>query len=143
MSPARSCCCSPTSRPPTIRDSSPTAGYGWDVVRNSWGRESPFVKVGPNDMALSFEGWLTREAGEKLLALAGKKVDELLAAAERPDFRPIELGIRIRGNVTSKIRPLDTRNVAAIVPGSDPKLKDEAVIFSAHWDHLGIGTPVN
>ena len=86
---------------------------------------------------------MTREAGEKLLALAGKTVDELLAASEKRDFRPIPLGIRIRGSMPAKMRELDTRNVAAIVPGSDPKLKDEVVVFSAHWDHLGIGTPVN
>ena len=86
---------------------------------------------------------MTREAGEKLLALAGKTVDELLAASEKRDFRPIPLGIRIRGSMPAKVRELDTRNVAAIVPGSDPKLKDEVVVFSAHWDHLGIGTPVN
>ena len=49
----------------------------------------------------------------------------------------------MRGRMPSKIRELETRNVAAIIPGSDPKLKDEAVIYSAHWDHLGIGTPVN
>ena len=126
-----------------IIHTTPTAGYGWEVVRNSWGRETPYLKLGPSDKALSLAGWLSREAGEKLLALAGKTVDELLAAADRPDFRPIELGIQVRGRITSKIRQLDTRNVAAIVPGSDPKLKEEAVIFSAHWDHLGIGTPVN
>jgi len=126
-----------------IIHTTPTAGYGWEVVRNSWGRETPYLKLGPSDKALSLAGWLSREAGEKLLALAGKTVDELFAAADRPDFRPIELGIQVRGRITSKIRQLDTRNVAAIVPGSDPKLKEEAVIFSAHWDHLGIGTPVN
>ena len=120
-----------------------TASYGWDVVRSSWGREAPYVKVGANDKALSLEGWISREAGEKLLALAGKTVDELLAASQKPDFKPIELGIQVRAHLVSRIRDLDTRNVAAIVPGSDPKLKDEAVIYSAHWDHLGIGTPVD
>jgi len=120
-----------------------TAGYGWEVVRNSWGREAPFVKLAPGAAALSMQGWITREAGEKLAALAGKSVDALLAAAEKPDFKPVDLGIRIRGYLPAKIRELDTLNVAAIVPGSDPRLKDEAVIFSAHWDHLGIGTPVN
>ena len=126
-----------------ILHTTPTAGYGWDVVRNSWGRESPFVKLAPGAPALALQGWITREAGEKLVALAGKSVDELLAASDKPDFRPIDLGIRIRGSLPSKVRDLATRNVAAIVPGSDPKLKDEVVIFSAHWDHLGIGTPVN
>ncbi len=121
----------------------PTAGYGWDVVRNSWGREAPFVKLAPGAPALAFEGWITREAGEKMLALAGRTVDGLLRAADRPDFKPIDLDILIQGNLPTRVRDLRTRNVAAIVPGSDPKLKDEAVIFSAHWDHLGIGTPVD
>ncbi len=119
-----------------------TASYGWDVVRNSWGHETPLVKLNPGEPALSIEGWLSREAGEKLLGLAGKTVDELLASSDRPDFKPIDLGIRLRAHLVSKIRDLDTRNVAAIVPGSDPQLKDEAVIFSAHWDHFGIGNPV-
>jgi Zn-dependent M28 family amino/carboxypeptidase len=126
-----------------IVHTTPTAGYDWDVVRNSWGREAPFVKLAPEAKALAFQGWVTREAGERLLGLAGKTVDELLAASDKRDFRPIPLGIAVRGNMPSKVRQLDTRNVAAIVPGSDPKLKDEVVIFSAHWDHLGIGTPVD
>jgi Zn-dependent M28 family amino/carboxypeptidase len=119
-----------------------TASYGWDVVRNSWGRESPFVKLEEGAKALALQGWITRQAGEKFLALAGRNVDELLKASERADFRPIDLGIQVRGNIPSKVRQLETRNVAAMIPGSDPKLKDEYIIYSAHWDHLGIGTPV-
>ncbi len=121
----------------------PTAGYGWEVVRNSWAREDPYVRLAPGEYSLAFEGWVTREAGERLLALSGHTVDELLAASERRDFRPIPLGVQIRGSMPAKVRELDTRNVAAIIPGSDPKLKNEVVIFTAHWDHLGIGTPVN
>jgi Zn-dependent M28 family amino/carboxypeptidase len=101
------------------------------------------VKLGPNDKALGLQGWISQGAGEKLLGLAGHSVAELLAAAEKPDFKPIDLGIRIRVDLPSKVREIETRNVAAIFPGSDPKLKSEAVIFSAHWDHLGIGTPVD
>ncbi len=126
-----------------IIHTTPTASYAWDVVRNSWGGESPFVKLGPDQKALALQGWITREAGEKLLALAGKTVDELLAASEKRDFKPIDLGIQIRGHLTSRIRDLETRNVAAMVAGSDPKLKDEVVIYSAHWDHFGVGAPVN
>jgi len=121
----------------------PTAGYGWDVVRSSWGRETPYVKLAPDEKGLACAGWITREAGDRLLRLAGKTVDEMLAASERPDFRPIDLGVLIRGRMLSKVRDLDTRNVAALVPGSDPNLKDEVVVYSAHWDHLGVGTPVN
>ncbi len=126
-----------------IIHTTPTASYGWDVVRSSWGRESPFVKLERGGKSLSFEGWITREAGDKMLALAGRSVDELLAASEKLDFKPIDLKIRIRAHMTSKLRDLETRNVAAMVPGSDPKLRDEVVIYSAHWDHLGIGAPVD
>jgi len=126
-----------------IIHTTPTASYGWDVVRSSWGRETPFLKLEPGDKALAIQGWITREAGDRLLALTGKTVDELLASADKPDFRPVDLGVTLRGSLPSKIREMNTRNVAAVFPGSDPKVKDEAVIFSAHWDHLGVGTPVN
>lgn len=120
-----------------------TASYGWDVIRNSWGKEAPYVKTGPGAKALSIQGWITREAGEKMLSLSGHSVDELLAASERSDFKPIDLGITLHAHLKTKIREIETRNVAAIFPGSDPKLKDEVVVYSAHWDHLGVGTPVN
>ena len=126
-----------------IIHTTPTASYGWDVVRSSWARETPFVKLAPNEKALGIQGWITEEGGDRLLGLAGHSVAELLAASEKPDFHPIDLGIRISVNLPSKVRDIETRNVAAIFPGSDPKLKSEAVIFSAHWDHLGIGTPVD
>jgi Zn-dependent M28 family amino/carboxypeptidase len=86
---------------------------------------------------------VTSAAGEKLLALSGHSVEELLKASNSRDFRPVPLGLRLRGRLPAKIRELDTANVAAIVEGSDPELKGQAVIFSAHWDHLGIGAPVN
>lgn len=126
-----------------IIHTTPTAGYGWDVVRSSWGRQNSYVALRPGEHALSLAAWVTRDAGQKLLSLAGKGVDELLAASESPEFRPIPLGIRIHGSIPSKVRMLNSRNVAAVVPGSDPKLKDEVVIYSAHWDHLGMGEPIN
>ena len=120
-----------------------TAGYGWDVVRSSWGRETPFLKLAAGEPALALEGWLSRAAAEKLLGLAGQTVDGMLAAADRPDFKPVPLGIRIEGRIHSKVREIRTRNVAAMVPGIDPNLKSEFVVYSAHWDHLGIAAPVN
>lgn len=126
-----------------IIHTTPTAGYGWDVVRNSWGRENPFVKLAPGEQELTFAGWVTRDAGEKLLALSGRTVDELLKAANSRDFKPIPLNVRINAAIPSKVRQIETRNVAAVVPGSDPQLKNEAVVFTGHWDHLGIGTPVD
>ena len=126
-----------------IIHTTPTAGYGWQVVRNSWGGEEPYVKLQPGQQELAFAGWVTEEAGEKLLSLAGKTVAELLKASESREFKPIPLGVRIRGRIQSKIRDMSTANVTAIIPGSDPALASEAVIFSAHWDHLGVGAPVD
>ncbi|HEY1203796.1 MAG: M28 family peptidase [Bryobacteraceae bacterium] len=126
-----------------IIHTTPTATYGWNVVRNSWGREQSYVRLEAEEPALAFAGWVTEEAGGRILALAGHTVAELLAAANSRQFRPIPLGFHLRGRLTSKIREEDTRNVVAMVAGSDPELKSEAVIFSAHWDHLGIGPAVN
>jgi Zn-dependent M28 family amino/carboxypeptidase len=126
-----------------IIHTTPTAGYGWDVVRSSWGAEDPQVKLSVGESALAFAGWLTGQAASGVLAGTGHTVDELLKKADSPDFRPIPLGIRFRGHIATKVRDIQTRNVAGIVPGSDPALKDEAVLFTAHWDHLGIGDPVD
>jgi Zn-dependent M28 family amino/carboxypeptidase len=126
-----------------IIHTTPTAGYGWEVVRNSWGHENPQVKLATGAPALAFAGWLTGDAGEKLLQAAGHSIAGLLKAADAREFRPIPLGLRIRGRIPSRVRQFESRNVAAIVPGTDAALRSEAVVFSAHWDHLGLGTPVN
>ncbi len=126
-----------------IIHTTPTAGYGFDVVRSSWSGEDPQLKLAPGQPALAFAGWFTHDAGEKLLALSGHHVDELLQAANSRDFRPIPLGIQLRGNMPTKIRKIESRNVVAMVDGSDDKLRSQAVVFTAHWDHLGIGPAVN
>jgi Zn-dependent M28 family amino/carboxypeptidase len=126
-----------------IIHTTPTAGYGYDVVRSSWGKEDPQLKLASGRPALAFAGWLSKEAGEKLLGLAGKTVDQMLTAANSKDFHPIALGVRIRGNIPTKIRQIDSRNVVGIIAGSDPELESQAVVFTAHWDHLGIATPVH
>lgn len=126
-----------------IIHTTPTAGYGWEVVRNSWSKEDPQMKLESGKPVLGFAAWVTQEAGSQLLAMSGHTVDELLKAADSRDFRPIPLGIRINGHVTTKMREVKGRNVLGIVEGSDPAHKDEIVMFSAHWDHLGIALPVN
>jgi Zn-dependent M28 family amino/carboxypeptidase len=117
------------------------AGYGWQVVRNSWGRERSFTKQSPNDPSLRFAGWITEPVARELLRNAGHDLDALTRAAASRDFRPVSLGYRLTGDVTTNIRTFDTANVVAKVEGSDPKLKQEAILYSAHHDHLGIGTP--
>jgi Zn-dependent M28 family amino/carboxypeptidase len=126
-----------------IIHTTPTAGYGWEVVRNSWSKEDPQMKLEPNTNALQFAGWVTQNAGEKLLQMSGHTVNDLLKAADSRDFRPIPLGVTVRGNVKAKIRAIESRNVLGVIPGSDPKLRDQYVLYSAHWDHLGVALPVN
>jgi Zn-dependent M28 family amino/carboxypeptidase len=117
------------------------AGYGWKVVSNSWGAESSFVKNKPGQHALQFAGWMTEDVARKLFVAAGQDLDALTKAAASRDFKPVPLGYHLSGTIGSNIRPFETGNVVGKLPGSDPKLKDEAILFTAHHDHLGIGSP--
>ena len=127
-----------------IIHTTPTASYGWDVVRSSWGREDQEVKLAPGEPALAFAGWVTQGSrAKRSRPRSARHVDELLKTADTRGFRAIDLPLRIRGRAPAKVRTVETRNVIGKIEGSDAKLKEEAVIFSAHWDHLGIGEPVN
>ncbi|HZI95236.1 MAG TPA: M28 family peptidase, partial [Patescibacteria group bacterium] len=119
-----------------------SAGYGWQVVRGSWARERAFNELDPNAPApLKQAGWMTESAGRALLKAAGQDLDALIAAAARPDFKPISLGVKSKAHIVSKVRRMDTSNVIGYIQGNDPVLKDQAVVVTAHYDHLGIGDP--
>jgi Zn-dependent M28 family amino/carboxypeptidase len=117
------------------------AGYGWQVVRNSWAGEGSYTKLKPGQNSLKFAGWIQQPVADALFRNAGQDLGALMKAAASRNFRPVSLGYRFRGNVGSTIRPFDTNNVVARLQGSDAKLRSEAVLYSAHHDHLGIGTP--
>jgi Zn-dependent M28 family amino/carboxypeptidase len=117
------------------------AGYGWQVVRNSWGGEQAYVKIPQGQHALSFAGWVSQKKAQELFKAAGYDLEKLTQAADARDFKPVPLGLKFRSSVKSTIRPFDTANVVARLEGSDAELKSEAVLYSAHHDHLGIGTP--
>lgn len=116
-----------------------TAGYPFSVVRSLEGAQ---LQKAPGAPGLAFAGWLSRPAGEKLLALAGKTVEGALKEANTPGFKAVPLGVRLKGHVPTRLRNLVTKNVVGMAEGSDPALRSEAVLFSAHWDHLGIGKAV-
>jgi Zn-dependent M28 family amino/carboxypeptidase len=116
-----------------------TAGYPYSVVRPLDGAQ---LKREPGRPALAFAGWLERRAGEKLLAMAGKTVEAALKEADAKGFRAYSLGVTLKGNIPTRIETIRSNNVAGIVEGSDPPLKAEAVVFTAHWDHLGVGRAV-
>ncbi|HEV7766936.1 MAG TPA: M28 family peptidase [Thermoanaerobaculia bacterium] len=119
----------------------PAAGYGWQVVRNSWGGEQSYVKLPAGKHALSFAGWITQAKAQELFKAAGQDLEKLTALAHTRDFKPVPLGVKFQADVKSTIRPFDTANVVARLEGSDAALKNEAVLYSAHHDHIGIGTP--
>ncbi len=114
------------------------AGYPYAVVSGSWGREN-FVLESPdgNGGRVSVEGWLTLAFARTLFSAAGQDFDLLKAAAARRDFRPVEFAAKASFQVTNQTRALASRNVVARLEGSDPARRDEVVIYSAHWDHLG------
>lgn len=112
-----------------------SASYGWSVVRNGWTHERFMLASGEGQSPL--QGWMTEGTARKLFAACGEDLDRLRAAAETRDFRPVALKAQMKASLQSDVRTVDQFNVAAVLAGSDPKLRDEVVIFSAHWDHLG------
>jgi len=123
-----------------IIHTTPTAGYGWSVVENSWGRERFSLKSGDDengDMP-EFNSWLTEESSETLFSHAGLDLHEMLDAAADREFRPVTLeGVTLDIDLTASYSDMSSRNVIGMIEGSDPELKDQYVIFSAHHDHLG------
>ena len=113
-----------------------SASYGWSVVQNSWAGAERF-QLADADLGTGMQGWMTDAAARKLFAAAGQDLDKLRAAAEDKAFKPVTLNARVKGETRAAIRRLSEYNVAGIVPGTDPTLKDEVVIYSAHWDHMG------
>ncbi|HUP59345.1 MAG TPA: M28 family peptidase [Thermoanaerobaculia bacterium] len=117
------------------------AGYGWQVVRNSWTGEQAYVRNKPGQPALKLASWISEKVAQDLFRNAGLDLAAMTKAAGSRNFKPVPLNARLRGNITSTIRPFETANVLAKLEGSDETLKQEAVFYTAHHDHLGIGSP--
>jgi Zn-dependent M28 family amino/carboxypeptidase len=113
------------------------ASYPWEVVRNSNSGEKSYLKL-DSTSKLKVASWIHLDAARALANMAGMDVDKIIADAQSRSFRPVPLDVRLRAHMVSKIRPLESNNVLAKLPGSDSKLKSEAVIYTAHYDHLGI-----
>ncbi len=112
------------------------ASYPWQVVRSSNSGEKAFLKrEGP---ALNVAAWVQLDVAKKLAGASGMNLEKMIADARRPDFHPVNLGARLRAHMASRIRNFESNNVLAMLPGSDRKRRDEAVLYTAHYDHLGI-----
>lgn len=114
------------------------AGYPWFVVVGSNSRENFDLQAPHKNLdRVAVEGWIHLDKARKLFAAGGYDFDTLKRRAIRRDFRPVPLGVRASFGLRNRLRDVNSQNVAARLEGSDPKLKDECVILTAHWDHLG------
>ncbi|MFN0008803.1 MAG: M28 family metallopeptidase [Planctomycetota bacterium] len=116
-----------------------TAGYPWTVVKSSWGAENFEIdSADGNAGRAAVEGWITLEKAKELFAACGQDFAALEKAASTKDFRPVGLGATASFRVETEIRRVASKNVVAKLTGSDPERRDEFVVYSAHWDHLGV-----
>src|SRR5216683_3065804 len=113
------------------------ASYPWDVVRNSDSREKSYLKL-DGSPKLQVASWIHLDAGRGLAVLAGLDLDKMMVDARSRDFRPVPLPVKLQAHMVSKVRPFESNNVIAMLPGSDPTLRSEAIMYTAHYDHLGI-----
>ena len=114
------------------------AGYPYEVVSGSWGGENFDIQTpGKNLEWVAVEAWIHLDQAKQLLAASGLDLDALKKAAVSRDFQPVPLKARASFHVQNRLREIESRNIIAKLEGSDPEHKDEYVIYTAHWDHLG------
>jgi len=123
-----------------IIHTSPSAGYPFQVVQTSWTGVQFELPAGDEPRS-QISAWVTEDSARELIAMAGMDLDELREQAYNRDFKPVPLGIATSILMDNALTRVTTGNVLGLIPGSDPELGDEVVIYTAHHDHLGIGTP--
>ncbi len=119
------------------------AGYPFNVVQGMGQERLNLVTPDKNMGKSAIEGWLSLDAATALMKMAGQDYQKLKALAATRDFKPVPLGLTASIAVTQKMRTMESSNVVAKLTGSDPVLQNEYVAYTAHWDHLGVGAPVN
>ena len=114
------------------------AGYPYEVVSGSWSRENFDIQTPDKNMGRpAVESWITTDRAKELLAASGQDFDALKKAAVTKDFKPVVLNAKANFDIKNTLREINSANVVAKLEGSDPVLKNEYVVYSAHWDHLG------
>lgn len=119
------------------------AGYPFTVVQGKVAEQFDLVTPDKNMGRSDIEGWITLDQAKALFAMAGQDFDSLKAKAATKEFAPVPLGVTASVSLRNKLRTIDSRNFIAKVEGSDSTLKNEYVIYNAHWDYFGIGAKVN
>ncbi len=118
------------------------AGYPYDVVKGNTGEKFDLVTPDKNMSRAAVEGWMTLDQAKALLAMSGQDFDALKKQAATREFKPVTLGTTASVGLKNKLRTIDSQNVVAKLEGGDPTLKNEYVVYTAHWDHLGRGEAV-
>ncbi len=118
----------------------PSAGYPFQVVQTSWTGEQFELPAG-DEPRLDVAAWVTEDAARQLFTMSGHDLDALRESADNRDFEPVPLGITTSIAMDVSLNKVASANVLGLLRGSDPELRDEVVIYTAHHDHLGIGTP--
>ncbi len=120
-----------------------TAGYPFPVVQGFLGERLDLVTADNNMSRAKVEGWLSLDAARALMTQAGQDLDALKTQALSRDFKPVPLGLTASLAIANKTRTMASKNVLAKLEGSDPALKDEYIVYTAHWDHFGVGDAVD
>jgi len=119
------------------------AGYPFEVVQAKTTEQFDLVTPDKNMGRVNIEGWITLDRAKDLMKLAGEDFDTLKKQAATREFKPVPLGLTASMTIKNTLRTIDSQNVVAKLEGSDPALKDEYVVYTAHWDHLGVGPEQN
>jgi Zn-dependent M28 family amino/carboxypeptidase len=119
------------------------AGYGWNVVKGFGDERFAIRAQGPQDDQVLLQGWITSDVARRLFAMAGQDYEAQKRAAVSRTFRPVPLGVTASIALRAELRNVESRNVIARLDGRDPDRRNEYIVYTAHWDHLGVGEPVD
>ena len=124
-----------------VHDTKP-ASYPWGVVENGWTGANLYLKSDDNNMSrCQVEGWIGLDVAKELFKATGKGEYNFTTEAKKRSFEPFDMGLNISLSFTNRTKTSESKNVAGLVRGTEKP--DEVIIYSAHWDHLGIGSPVD
>jgi len=119
------------------------AGYGWSVIQGNVGEKLHVPAAASSTPPVPLQGWVTWDTAAQIFAAAGADLEELAAAAAVDGFEAVDLGIIAAGHLDNTSRTVTSYNVVGTFAGSDPAVADEYLLFTAHWDHFGVGEPVD
>jgi Zn-dependent M28 family amino/carboxypeptidase len=120
------------------------AGYPWQVVETSFGGTEKFdIARTDSDKTpfLQLKAWMKDSSVMEFIKFSSTSLNTLIESAASRDFQPVDLNTKIKIDLKAELQKVDSNNVVGVWEGSDPQLKNEYVVYTAHWDHIGVGKP--